>query len=61
VLARGKRDRVTAEDIHDAWTAWMEIHGEHHESMVPFEQLPQAVRVEDSPFVAAIQAVARRK
>jgi hypothetical protein len=52
---------VTAEDIHDAWTAWMEIHGEHHESMVPFEQLPQAVRVEDSPFVAAIQAVARRK
>ena len=60
VLARAKGDRVTTEDVHDAWTAWMEIHGERHESMVPFGELPHGVRTEDRPFTTAIHAVAKR-
>jgi hypothetical protein len=60
VLARAKGETVMLEDVHDAWTAWMEIGGQHHESMVPFEQLPDPVRAEDRPFVAAIRTVARR-
>jgi hypothetical protein len=60
LLARAKGHKVTEEDVHDAWTAWMEARGQQHESMVPFDQLPESVRVEDRPFVAAIHAVARR-
>jgi hypothetical protein len=60
VLARVKGNRVTEEDVHDAWTAWMEIHRQQHESMVPFDQLPRGVRDEDRPFVEAIHTVARR-
>jgi hypothetical protein len=60
VLARAKGNRVTAEDVHDAWTAWMEIHRHQHESMVPFEQLPWGVRDEDRPFVEAIHVVVER-
>jgi hypothetical protein len=60
VLARVKGNQVTAEDVHDAWTAWMEIHKQQHQSMVPFDQLPEDVRLEDRPFVAAIHAVAGR-
>jgi hypothetical protein len=60
VLARVKGEQVTEEDVHDAWTAWMETRGQRHQSMVPFDQLPQEVRVEDRPFVAAIHAVTGR-
>ena len=58
VLARTKGDRTTVEDVHDAWSAWMEMRGEQHESMVPFHQLGESVRAEDIPFVEAIHAVA---
>jgi hypothetical protein len=60
VLARVKGSRVTAEDVHDAWTAWMEIHRRQHESMVPFDQLSWDVRDEDRPFVEAIHSVTGR-
>lgn len=60
VLACSKGEAVTAEDVHGAWVAWMEIRGEAHESMAPFSELPQAVRDEDAPFVRAIQEIARR-
>lgn len=60
VLARAKPVGVTAEDVHDAWVAWMTGRGEYHESMVPFDELPPDVRAEDVPFVEAINAVARR-
>jgi hypothetical protein len=59
-LARIKGESVTAQDVHEAWVAWMEMHSETHESMVPFSELPPSVRKEDGPFVAAIRAVARR-
>lgn len=56
VLGKAKGAAVTGRDVHDAWTAWMEMRGEDHESMVPFESLPASVRAEDSPFVVAIRA-----
>jgi hypothetical protein len=57
VLARAKRQRTTVGDVHDAWSAWMEMRGEQHDSMVPFAQLNESVRTEDIPFVQAIHAV----
>src|SRR5437879_291171 len=58
VLARTRGLATTAEDVHDAWTAWMTAMGEVHDSMVPFDDLQDAVKEEDAPFVRAIRAVA---
>jgi hypothetical protein len=57
LLARSKGPAVTAEDVHDAWVAWMEARGEAHPSMVPFEELSPAIKREDEPFVEAIRRV----
>ncbi len=60
VLALAKGETVQPADVHDAWVAWMLARGEaDHDSMVPFDQLPEDVQREDEPFVAAIRSVAR--
>jgi hypothetical protein len=59
VLARSKGLTTTAEDVHDAWTAWMMMRGHEHDSMRPFEELAQDVQAEDLPFLQAIHAAAR--
>jgi len=51
---------VTAENVHDAWTAWMTARGKEHDSMVPFGKLAPDVQLEDEPFVLAIRRVADR-
>lgn len=58
VLALTRGEATTLEDVHDAWTAWMTAGGKKHESMVPFDDLPEDVQAEDEPYVRAIQAVA---
>ena len=58
VLARSAGGHTTAENVHDAWTAWMASRGERHESMVPFADLPTSVQREDEPFAKAIRSVA---
>jgi hypothetical protein len=60
LLALVKGKAVTAEDVHNAWVAWMEMRGERHESMVRFADLTRGVRAEDDPFVTAIRTVATR-
>lgn len=60
LLAFSKGEAVSARDVHDAWVVWMLDRGEKHESIVPFEDLTKDVQREDSPFVAAIRAAARR-
>jgi hypothetical protein len=58
VLARSKGRRATAEDVHDAWTAWMLLRGEHHDAMRPFAELDRRVQDEDQPFLRAIHEAA---
>ncbi len=58
VLVRSVGTETTAENVHDAWTAWMAARGEHHDSMVPFAELPANVQREDEPFAEAIRRVA---
>jgi hypothetical protein len=55
VLALAKREAVTAEDVHNAWVAWMTLEGKDHEAMREFADLPHATRREDEPFVTAIR------
>lgn len=59
VLLRTKGESVTAGDVHEAWVAWMELRGEEHESMVPFDDLTKEVQAEDLPFAEAIADAAR--
>ena len=59
VLMNVKGDQVTASDVHNAWTAWMEIRGQEHESMKPFSDLAKDVQAEDEPFATAIRVAAR--
>jgi hypothetical protein len=61
VLLLAKGPGVDAEDVHNAWAAWMTHRDEAHESLVPFRDLPPDTRAEDSPFVGAIRRVAARR
>ena len=56
VLALAKGVAVTAEDVHNAWSAWIIGHKPHHPSVKPFEQLASHTQGEDHPFVEAIHA-----
>ena len=56
VLARAKGTDVTCSDVHDAWSAWMSKRDPSHQSLVPYEQLPDDVKIEDAPFADAIRS-----
>ncbi len=58
VLARSKGTDVTCSDVHDAWSAWMGTRDPSHESLVPFDLLPDHVKAEDAVFADAIRAAA---
>lgn len=57
LLAKG--EAVTAEDVHNAWAAWMSQNDAAHSSIKPFSELSSEVQLEDEPFVEAIRQVAR--
>lgn len=61
VLLLAKGGEVTREDVHNAWVAWMLDKGRTHESLVPLAELSAETQAEDSPFVVAIRAIARRR
>jgi hypothetical protein len=57
VLLRAKGKTIAQSDVHDAWAAWMADRDAHHESLIPYAELPDHVRAEDRVFVTAIRAV----
>jgi hypothetical protein len=61
VLLLAKGTGVTAEDVHNAWVAWILPRDQTHESLVPFAQLSAQTQSEDLPFVEAIRRVATRR
>ena len=58
VLARSKGAGVTAEDVHDAWTAWMKSRDDDHDALVEFSRLDGETLAEDDVFVRAIRDAA---
>jgi hypothetical protein len=59
VLALAKGDAVTAEDVHNAWAAWMQENHADHDALRPFGELDHATQAEDDPYVEAIRIAAR--
>lgn len=59
VLAMTRGVKTTAEDVHNAWTAWMVATGQDHDAMRPYSELPPDVQAEDVPYVRAIRSAAR--
>ncbi len=61
LLSRVKGERVSAEDVHDAWCVWMSMEDPSHPSLRPFDELDAETRKEDEPFVAAIRQASRNQ
>ncbi|RJL31753.1 DUF7701 domain-containing protein [Bailinhaonella thermotolerans] len=55
VLVRAKGVATTAEDVHDAWAAWMLTVDPGHRSVLPYDELKPAVQNDDLPYLAAIR------
>jgi hypothetical protein len=49
---------TSAADVHHAWVSWMSETDPNHPSLVPLEQLDEAIAASDEPFAAAIRRVA---
>lgn len=61
VLMRAKGLGTTAEDVHDAWAAWMLARDPHHPAIVPFHELSPDAQAMDEPYVQAIHAAAKQR
>ena len=58
VLALVLGKKVEAANVHDAWSAWMSQSDPGHDSIQPFDELPEDVQAQDQPFAEAIRKVA---
>jgi hypothetical protein len=58
VLLLAKGVDVTAEDVHNAWAAWMTELDPDHPSIRPIAELEASTVAEDMPYVDAIRAAA---
>jgi hypothetical protein len=56
VLSFAKGKATTAEDVHDAWAAWMAGQYPEHRSLKPFGDLDADVQRMDDLYVQAIHA-----
>ena len=59
VLALAKGESVTAQDVHNAWAAWMQDVDAAHGALRPFDELDARTRAADDPYVDAIRAAVR--
>lgn len=59
VLLLAKGEKTTAEDVHNAWVAWISQKNADHTSIRPFVELSTDVQQEDEPFAEAIRQAAR--
>ncbi|MGW0615704.1 DUF7701 domain-containing protein [Streptomyces sp. NPDC002788] len=60
VLLKAKGAEVTDEDVHDAWSAWMQTVNSAHEALIPYGDLDPATRAFDAPYAEAIRRAARQ-
>ncbi|MEV7862960.1 hypothetical protein AB0O86_30165 [Streptomyces hirsutus] len=59
VLLKVKGEQVSEEDVHDAWSAWMQTIDSSHDALVPFADLTPETRAADAPYAEAIREAAR--
>lgn len=58
VLVKGFE--VTREDVHDAWSVWMQEVNPNHQSLLPFGDLAPEVQALDEKYAAAIRQASRK-
>lgn len=62
LLVLTKGTETTCRDVHDAWSLWKVrtlFEEDLHHSLVPFDELPEAVQKLDEPYRDAIHEVAK--
>ena len=59
VLVLAKGQQVTAEDVHNAWSAWASEHALQNQNIIPFKELSSHTQSKDHLYVQAIHDVAR--
>ncbi|MFE9814048.1 hypothetical protein [Streptomyces sp. NBC_00236] len=58
VLLEAKGEQVAEEDVHNAWSAWMQSVDSSHASLIPFRELAPEKRATDAPYAEAIRKAA---
>ena len=58
VLLLAKGSEVTASDVHNAWSVWMQSTRPDHPALQPFDELDADTRKGDAPYVDAIRQAA---
>ena len=61
VLALAKGEGGTAEDVHNAWSAWMADREPDHGALRPFADLDATTQAADEPYVEAIRSTVREE
>jgi hypothetical protein len=59
VLSFAKGADTTAQDVHDAWSAWIAESYPEHRSLKPFSELSEETKRMDDLYVDAIHAAAK--
>lgn len=57
VLLLAKGEKVSAEDVHNAWAVWACEHEPNSKSLIPFQELSPSAQSKDSVYVEAIHKV----
>jgi hypothetical protein len=57
LLALSKGLDTTAEDVHNAWVAWMVEIDSDHPALCPYSELSSADQEQDEPYLTAIHRV----
>lgn len=59
VLLLAKGEKVSAEDVHNAWSVWACENEPNSKSLIPFQELSLSAQSKDSVYVEAIHKVAK--
>ena len=59
VLLLAKGQKVSAEDVHNAWSVWACENEPNSKSLIPFQELSPSAQRKDSLYVEAIRKVAK--
>ncbi|QIN94160.1 hypothetical protein PP459_gp073 [Streptomyces phage Wakanda] len=54
-----KGDKVTLEDVHDAWAIWKNRIRPDHKSLIPFDELTNEVQELDRKYADGIAKVSK--
>ncbi|MDO8308935.1 MAG: hypothetical protein Q7V58_11330 [Actinomycetota bacterium] len=55
LLALTKGHAVNSQNVHDAWCVWMVDLQPSHDSLIPYDELPADVRIQDDRYAQAIR------